>query len=215
MAVPPDVSGLQNQLLRAEGARRDRRRSVFRGEEMMPPTDACSCCDALRHRSVDRRGLARLLGIGGIAMALPFAARAAEGDYGAMLLSCIDPRMVTPVFKYMDEQSLSGKYSQFCIAGAAIAVVAPKFEAWRPAFWDNLATSVELHHLNKVIAIDHRDCGAARIAYGDDSIANPQVETKTHREALAEFRAAVANHHPQLTVVTGLMALDGSLEMFS
>jgi carbonic anhydrase len=72
-----------------------------------------------------------------------------------------------------------------------------------------------LHGLTKVIAIDHRDCGAARIAYGEDSIANPQIETKTHREVLAELRAAVAEHHPQLAVETGLMALDGSLEMFS
>ena len=64
-------------------------------------------------------------------------------------------------------------------------------------------------------AIDHRDCGAAKVAYGEDSIANPEVETKTHREVLAEFREAVAKHHPQLTVVTGLMALDGSIEIFS
>jgi carbonic anhydrase len=157
----------------------------------------------------------RSAGIAGLALALPFAARAAEGDYEAMLVSCIDPRMVAPVYKYMDGRGLGGKYSQFVIAGAAIAVVAPKFAAWRPAFWDNLATSVELHHLSGVVAIDHRDCGAARIAYGADSIANPQVETKTHREVLAEFRAAVAGHHPRLTVETGLMALDGTIEMFT
>jgi carbonic anhydrase len=181
----------------------------------MQPTDSCCRQAFLDGPVIGRRRLARLLGLAGIAMAVPLAARAAEGDYEAMLVSCIDPRIVTPVYQYMNAQGLAGKYSQFCIAGAAIAVVAPKFAAWRPAFWDNLATSVELHHLNRVIAIDHRDCGAARIAYGDDSIANPQVETKTHREALAEFRAAVANHHPQLTVVTGLMALDGSIEIFS
>ena len=56
---------------------------------------------------------------------------AAEGDYEAMLLSCIDPRMVAPVYKYMDQRGLTGRYSQFVVAGAAIAVVAPKFETWR------------------------------------------------------------------------------------
>ena len=175
----------------------------------------CSCCDDLLRGRVDRRRLLHSGGIAGLMAALPFKSWAAEGDYEAMLVSCIDPRMVTPVYKYMEGRGLGGKYSQFVIAGAAIAVVAPKFASWRPAFWDNLATSVELHGLTKVIAIDHRDCGAARIAYGEDSIANPQIETKTHREVLAEFRAAVAEHHPQLTVETGLMALDGSLEMFS
>jgi carbonic anhydrase len=177
--------------------------------------DACSCCGASPSGRIGRRQLLRSLGVVGVVASLSLPTRAAEGDYEAMLVSCIDPRMVTPVYKYMDGRGLGGKYSQFCIAGAAIAVVAPKFETWRPAFWDNLATSVELHHLNRVVAIDHRDCGAARIAYGEDSIANPQIETKTHREVLAELRAAIAQHHPQLSVETGLMALDGSIEMFT
>jgi carbonic anhydrase len=180
----------------------------------MRATTFCCCCEALDGR-IDRRRLLRSLGIAGLAASLPILARAAEGEYDAMLLSCIDPRMVAPVYKYMEGQGLSGKYSQFCIAGAAIAVVAPKFKAWRPAFWDNTATSLQLHRINKIIAIDHRDCGAARVAYGDDSIANPQVETRTHREVLEEFREAVAKHQPQLAVMTGLMALDGSIEIFS
>jgi carbonic anhydrase len=181
----------------------------------MPTTGRCSCCADLRQVRFDRRHFLQVAGTAGLAATLPFKAWAAEGDYEAMLLSCIDPRMVSPVYSYTEKRGLGGKYSQFVIAGAAIAVVAPKFEAWRPAFWDNIATSVELHHLKGVIAIDHRDCGAARIAYGEDSIANPQIETKTHREVLAEFREAVAEHHPQLTVETGLMALDGSIEMFT
>ncbi len=177
---------------------------------------AAFCCGAADGPSLDRRRLLGALGSLGLAASLPFAgARAAEGQYDAMLLSCIDPRMVTPVYKYMEGQGLTGKYSQFCIAGAAIAAVAPKFAAWRPAFWDNTATTVELHRINRIIAIDHRDCGAAKLAYGADSIATPEKETATHRKVLAEFRAAVAEHHPQLAVVTGLMALDGSIEIFS
>jgi carbonic anhydrase len=181
----------------------------------MPSVENCSCCGELVRGRFDRRHFLKAAGIAGLTAALPFTAWAAEGNYEAMLLSCIDPRMVTPVYDYMAKRGLGGKYSQFVIAGAAIAVVAPKFETWRVAFWDNLATSVQLHHLKGVIAIDHRDCGAARIAYGEDSIANPQIETETHRKVLAEFRAAVAEHHPKLTVETGLMALDGSIEMFS
>lgn len=147
--------------------------------------------------------------------ALPFNAWTAAGNYEAMLLSCIDPRMVTPVYKYMKQRGLADKYSQFVIAGAAVAVVAPEFNAWHQAYWDNLATSVQLHRITKVIAIDHRDCSAARIAYDEESIANPRIETETHRKVLAEFREAVAKRHPALAVETGLMALDGSIEMFS
>lgn len=163
-----------------------------------------------------RRHFLQLAGSAGLlAASSPYTAFAAEGDYQAMLLSCIDPRMVAPVYKYMDQRGLTGQYSQFVIAGAAIAVVAPRFEPWRPAFWDNLATSAQLHRITKLIAIDHRDCGAARIAYGASSIADPAIETETHRKALAEFRKAVGKRHPKLTIETGLMALDGSIQMFS
>jgi carbonic anhydrase len=163
-----------------------------------------------------RRRFLQLAGSAGLlAASSPDTAFAAEGNYQAMLLSCIDPRMVAPVYKYMDQRGLTGQYSQFVIAGAAIAVVAPKFKSWRPAFWDNLATSVQLHRITKLIVIDHRDCGAARIAYGASSIADPQIETETHRKALAEFRRAAGKRQPKLTIETGLMALDGSLQMFS
>jgi carbonic anhydrase len=173
------------------------------------------CCERLYAGRMDRRRLLRSLGALGIAASLPRSPHAAEGEYDAMLLSCIDPRIVTPVYKYMNGLGLSGKYSQFCIAGAAIAVVAPKFKAWRPAFWDNTATSYQLHRINKIIAIDHRDCGAAKIAYGAKSIATPEAETATHKKVLAEFREEVAERHPKLSVVTGLMALDGSIQIFS
>jgi carbonic anhydrase len=93
--------------------------------------------------------------------------------------------------------------------------VAPAFKDWHKAFWDNLGASIQLHRIKKVIAIDHRDCGAARIAYGEASIANPQVETQTHRAALAEFRKQVGERHPTLGVQTGLMSLDGTMEMFA
>ena len=163
-----------------------------------------------------RRRFLQLAGFSGLlAAASPDTAFAAEGNYQAMLLSCIDPRMITPVYQYMDKRGLTGQYSQFVIAGAAIAVVAPRFETWRPAFWDNLAASVQLHHITKLIAIDHRDCGAAQIAYGASSIADPAIETETHRKALAEFRKAVGKRQPKLTIETGLMALDGSIQMFS
>jgi hypothetical protein len=169
-----------------------------------------TCCST----RPDRRRFFQLAGSAGLLALSPSLSLAAEGDYEAMLLSCIDPRMVTPVYKYMDQRGLTGQYSQFVIAGAAIAVVAPKFETWRPAFWDNLATTVQLHHIKRLIAIDHRDCGAAQIAYGAASIADPQIETETHRKVFDEFRKEVGRREPKLAIETGLMALDGSIQMF-
>jgi hypothetical protein len=62
---------------------------------------------------------------------------------------------------------------------------------------------------------DHRDCGAAKLAYEEAAVANPAAETATHRKALAEFRQQLAERYPKLGVETGLMALDGTFEVLS
>src|SRR5438132_939085 len=131
---------------------------------------------------------------------LPVRGRAAEGDYEAMVLACIDPRFQEAVRNYASQRGLIGKYSQFVIAGGSIGVVAPKFQDWHKAFWDNLDTSVQLHRIKKVIALNHRDCGAAKIAYGESRVANREVETATHRAALAEFRLQAVSRQPKLIV---------------
>jgi carbonic anhydrase len=116
------------------------------------------------------------------------------------------------VRKYTASRKLTGKYSHFVIAGAAVGVVAPAFKDWHKTFWDNLEASIELHSIEKVIVVNHRDCGAARIAYGEAALANAEAETKLHREVLAEFRTQIKERQPKLGVETGLMALNGKLE---
>jgi carbonic anhydrase len=168
---------------------------------------SCACCGDLGTFRFGRRAL--LLGAAGAAM-LPRFARAASGDYEAMILACIDPRMQTPVRDYAVKGNLEGKYSQFVFAGAAIGAVAPKFADWHKTFWDNLAITIQLHNIKSVIAIDHRDCGAAKVAYGDDCCSTPEKEDATHKAALAEFRKQVGERQPSLKVETMLMALDGT-----
>ena len=176
-------------------------------------------CDRTCPACVDipsRRSVFRLLAAAGISVGFaPVRQWAQTPAYEAMLLSCIDPRVVDPVRNYMNARGLEGKYSQFTIAGAAVAVEANAFAAWRQTFWDNLAISVELHKIKRVFAIDHRDCGATRIAYGLQSVANAAAETDTHKRVLAAFRQDVQRRHAGVRVETGLMALDGSIEIFT
>lgn len=152
------------------------------------------------------------LGLGALATTLPGGASAQPFPViEEMLLMCIDPRFVNPTNIYMQQRGLVNKYSQFGLAGAAAGVVAPHWESWHQTFWDNLGASIQLHGIKGVIAIDHRDCGAVKIAYGDESIATPEIETATHEMILGQFREGVAQRFPQLIVETWLMALDGSL----
>lgn len=181
----------------------------------MPLANACTCCADLIAQRLGRRMFLGMAGAAGLTAALPTGVRAGEGNYEAMLFTCIDPRFPEPTGNYMKGRSLTGKYSQFTFAGASIGVVAPAFKDWQKTFWDNLAASIQLHNIPKVIAMNHRDCGAAKIAYGEDKVANAQIETETHKAALMEFRQQVTERQPKLAVELGLMALDGNVEMFS
>jgi len=171
---------------------------------------------ALPDRPFDRRHFLRAaVGCCTLAALVPWHALAASGKYEAMVLSCIDPRFQDLVGKYTAGRQLTGKYSQFTVAGASIGVVAPAFKDWHKTFWDNLEASIQLHSIDKVIVVNHRDCGAAKIAYGEAAVADRAAETRTHRRALAEFRKQLADRHPKQGVETGLMALDGTFEAMS
>jgi carbonic anhydrase len=177
--------------------------------------DNCACRGDMLRARFDRRRFLHVAAGAGMIAAFPSLALGAEGNYDAMLLTCIDPRFPEPTIKYMERRHMAGKYSQFTFAGASIGVVAPAFKTWAVAFWDNLAASIELHHIPKVIAVNHRDCGAAKIAYGAEKVVNKQIETETHKAALLEFKKQVGERQPKLQVELHLMALNGSVETFT
>jgi len=182
-------------------------------DEVFASQTSWACCADSLATTFDRRRFLKVTA-GGIAAAalVPSLALGAAGQYEAMVLSCIDPRLQEPVRNYLAGRTLTGKYSQFVIAGAAVGVVAPAFKDWHKTFWDNLGASIQLHAIEKVIVINHRDCGAAKIAYGEAAVKGTEAETKTHGEALAEFRKQLKERHPKLGAETGIMTLDGKFQ---
>ncbi|MPZ32276.1 MAG: hypothetical protein GEV13_14980 [Rhodospirillales bacterium] len=170
----------------------------------------CGCMAALSRRSLFGMGVAA----GAVAMATPRLAFAQKPSptYEAMLMNCIDPRFSTFTWAYMASSGWQNLYSQFTIAGGPVAAVAPVFEAWRKAWWDNLDISIKLHQVKRVVGLCHRDCGAAVVAYGDQIKTNPAFETAKLSEALRSFRTEVKKRHPTLDVDLGIMALSGAVE---
>jgi len=167
----------------------------------------CNCMSNL-----SRRGLFGL-GVAAAASVASLPAFALDQGYEAMLLKCIDPRFTTNTWAYMSARGWQNLYSQFNIAGGPIGVVAPAFAKWHDTFWENLGISVQLHNVKRVVGITHRDCGAAKIAYGEAKVATREIETETHRAVFAEFRKQMSERQPKLAVETGLMAIDGTIEM--
>jgi carbonic anhydrase len=159
-----------------------------------------------------RRGVLAAAGLLAGAALSTRRAEAASGDYDAMLVNCIDPRFTSNSLQHMAAGGMRDRYSQFVIAGGPIGAIHPRFAPWHDAFWDNLDITVQLHNIKRVVAMTHRDCGAAKLAFGEAAVATRPAETAAHAEALRAFAAEVRRRKPALAVLAGIMDLDGRVD---
>ena len=136
-----------------------------------------------------------------------------KSKFKVMVLSCMDPRFQHLVYNHLKKKKLSGKYSAFTIAGAAVGVTHKKFKQWHKTFYDNLATSIQLHKIEKLIVINHKDCGAAKIANGKKEF-NSINEMKIHQESFLKIKKQIKKRFPKLKLELNLISLDSKITKF-
>jgi carbonic anhydrase len=136
-----------------------------------------------------------------------------KSKYKAMVLSCMDPRFQHIVYNHLKKKKLTGKYSAFTIAGAAVGVTHNKFKQWHKTFYDNLTTSIQLHKIEKIIVINHKDCGAAKIANGK-KVFNLTNEKKIHQESFTKIKKQIKKRFPKLKVELNLISIDSKITKF-
>ena len=136
-----------------------------------------------------------------------------RSKFKAMVLSCMDPRFQHLVHNHLKKKKLIRKYSAFTIAGAAVGVTHNKFKKWHQTFYDNLGTSIQLHKIEKLIVINHKDCGAAKIANGKKEF-SPLNEKKIHRESFSKIKKQIKKRFPKLKVELNLISLDSKITKF-
>lgn len=158
-------------------------------------------------REKTRRGLLKLAGVG---LIFPGVARAATVT--ALAVTCIDYRLIDNTVRFFDNRELKSDYDQVSLAGASLAAVSNKFPSSNAAFWDQVSMAKQLHHIRKVIVVDHRDCGAFKVAFGKDFKSEGAAETAQHKTVMEQARAKLAKLHPDLASEFWLMALDGKAE---
>jgi carbonic anhydrase len=125
----------------------------------------------------------------------------------------MDPRFQHLVYSYLKKKRLIGKYSAFTIAGAAVGVTHNNFKKWHKTFYDNLSTSIKLHQIEKLIVINHKDCGAAKIVNGKKAF-NTTNEQKIHKESFSKLKKEIKKKFPKLKVELNLMSLKGKITKF-
>ena len=164
----------------------------------------------------NRRKFVQLAALGGGASLLAVAswlpeARAAGGT-DALLLSCMDFRLMDDIERYMSGRGLRDKYDHFVLAGASLGAITDKYPAWNKTFWEHLDIAIKLHNIHTVIVLDHRDCGAYKVILGAEHAKDPKVEKDTHAAQLKKLKGMINEKYPKLKVETLLMALNGKVE---
>jgi carbonic anhydrase len=139
----------------------------------------------------------------------------AAGATDALLLSCMDYRLMDDVERYMAGRKLRDRYDHVVLAGASLGALTDRYPAWSRTFWDHLEIALQLHQIHTVILLDHRDCGAYTVILGPEHAKDPATERETHAIQLRRLRTQIATKHPSLKVETLLMALDGSVEVIA
>ena len=139
----------------------------------------------------------------------------AAGEVKALLLSCIDYRLIDETNRYMNSRGLSDQYDHFILAGASLGAVTKQHVSWVKTFWAHLDLAIDLHKVPRLIVMDHRDCGAYRLILGQDFVKEPEKETQVHEKHLKKLATLVKQKYPKLEVELHLIALDGSVETFS
>lgn len=131
----------------------------------------------------------------------------------ALVLSCMDFRMMDHVSNFLADKGLQGKYDLVAIAGAAIGVMNDAKPTWGELFWEHVGLAQDLHEIRRVIVIDHRDCGACKAFVSSDCADDRQHELEIHTKWLSSLLEEVQNRAPDLAVELYLMDLDGSVEV--
>lgn len=163
-----------------------------------------------------RRKFLQLAALGGgvsllASVSLLPQARAAGGT-DALLLSCMDFRLMDDIERYMSGRGLRDKYDHIVLAGASLGAITDKYPAWNKTFWEHLDIAIQLHSIHTVIVMDHRDCGAYKVILGPEHAQEPKKEKDTHAAQLKKLQGMINQKYPKLKVETLLMALDGQVE---
>lgn len=133
----------------------------------------------------------------------------------ACVVICIDFRFQAMINEFLEQEGLLGEADIISIAGAAHDLATPLCQESRDYVMGQINASISLHHPNKVILIDHQDCGMYNLsgkipqglALGEDIQKHrPYLET-------AKQRIQGTFHHIEVELV--FAGLDGSFTKLS
>lgn len=101
-------------------------------------------------------------------------------------------------YRHMDdivrelEQAFGDKgddYDHLVLAGASLGVVQADYPEWGATFWKHFEIAAKLHPtIHTVVLLEHEDCGAYKVFYGESY--DPSLHAATSKVLEARIRRA-------------------------
>lgn len=111
----------------------------------------------------------------------------------SIVVTCIDFRLQEAINNWISKNFAPKTYDRVALAGGVKEL---------DTIIGQIDIAVRLHHIKKVVLINHEDCGA----YGEAG--TPQK----HAEDLRNAGSRIKEYHPSLQVETYYLHLDGTFE---
>lgn len=134
-----------------------------------------------------------------------------HNEYFDFLVSCIDPRFTALHTRHMLSLGREGKYSDFSIAGGALAAILPQNPAWATTLWENLALSMKIHGVNRLVLLGHQDCAAIRQWAETQPNLRGLAEREWHQAVFASASAEATRRFPKLVIECRIISLSGDI----
>ena len=106
----------------------------------------------------------------------------------------------------MKNKKLTGKYSLFSIAGSTLGVTSKNLKNWDKVFWKNFYISSQIHGVKKLIAINHYDCGLAKML-NKKKLFNKKIEKKIHDRSFKLLKKSFLKKYPKYKLETKIISL--------
>ncbi len=129
----------------------------------------------------------------------------------ALVITCMDFRLVDQTKKWLDEQNLCNNYDLISIAGASKEIANPSDDKNREFLLKSIGVSCNLHSASRVVLIHHSDCGAYG---GQQAFFSEEEEKETHEQDMQKSAVIIKEKYPNLDIlkVYAIIDKDGKIE---
>jgi carbonic anhydrase len=128
----------------------------------------------------------------------------------ACVITCIDFRFQKSIKEYMVENGYLGEADIISIAGASHDLATPQTPLSQEYLMNQIGISVSLHNPDKIILVDHQDCGMYAVTGKIPHDLELDKDLEEHKNYLLTAKKSLQEKYNNIEVELIFAGLDGS-----